>query len=639
MLRYKTLLLSVILLLFNLYAQEEKKLDIEYTYKKGIQYYSYNSYYDALRELQKILRFPDSHYYNKTLFMLSKVYLKIGKRTGIKKYLWSSLYYLNIYASRTKKYNWDYYMLKGNIYEAIGLYERAISVYRIASSYIKNDQQIKRTVISLLRASVGFGKMDFVTRYMIQAGTQILEEKDKKELEFIKGMVEFSNKNYQKAMKSFLKTYREFEVYLIDNPEYYYIVAETAYRLKDFEFANKLFRRISSTVKDAKIIRKSILRIADIGLQTGENSTAITNYYTLVHKYPKTEEGIIAKLKLIGIMEKDPKTKARILAFAKEEFKEPIKFIAQNLVNYRTGYIGKFALANLGQIVFESDSKKLLKRLQWEISLLYPPKLEFEHIEYLRFMWKGEIAKLSPEKTCSVYLVNPKFFQISMDKETLLKIAKDLKKCKKYTEKIQLLKFMLIKWDEDNIRLELAQGYYENQEYHQSLKILNTVKTKDCRYATLYGKNFIQLNLDLSPVVSKIEKLCPKNNLEAYAIKYIHLLHTNTEEPLRFAEKYANPLGKQYNQNETITYFINKLLTKLDLFERYNQLYTLSKKLYTHSKDLCHIGSMLIIASIRTQKTEEIENLSEKIDDCKNSWAEVAKHLYESYQITRRLKR
>ncbi len=637
---YKALLLGLLLLFFSLQAQEEKKIDIQYTYKKGVEYYNYNSYYDALREFQKILKFSDSPYYNKTLFMLSKVYLKIGKRTGIKKYLWSSLYYLNTYASRTKNYNWDYYILKGNIYEAIGLYERAISVYRIASSYVKNDNQITRTIISLLRASVGFGKMDYITRYMVQAGTQALKDKDKKEFEFIKGMVEFSNKNYEKAMDHFLKTYREFEVYLIDNPEYYYIVAETAYRLGKFEFAKKLFRRVSSTVKDAKIIRKSILRIADIGLQTGELSVAITNYYTLVHKYPDTQEGIIAKLKLIGIMEKDQKTKLRILSFAKEEFEDPIKFVAHSLVKYRTGYVGKFALANLGQIVFRSNSQKLHERLQWEISLLYPPKLEFEHIEYFRFLWKEGLINLPSEKSCALYTANPEFFKVSMDKETLLKLSKDLKNCGKYRDRIELLKFMLVKWDEDEIRLELAEGFYENNNYNASIRVLDTIKNRNCQYAVIYGKNFIKLNLNLKPVVQKIDKLCPISSLEAYALKNIYLLSKGEiNTPFRFALSNSKKIGKLYNKNELITKFVNDLLTKLDLTGRYNQLYTISKKLYKESSDICSIGSMLIIASVRTQKIEEIKDLSEKIDECKTSWAKVAKQLYESYQITRRLKR
>ena len=638
MLRFKRVLLVIFILAFITYAQEEK-INIEETYKKGVQYYNYNSYYDALKQFQKLLKFTDSPYYNKTLFMLSKVYLKIGKRTGIKKYLWSSLYYLNTYASKTKKYNWEYYILKGNIYEAIGLYERAISVYKIASSYVKNDNQIIKTVIALLRASVGFGKMDYITRYMVQAGTQALKGKDRQEFEFIKGMVEFSNKNYEEAMKYFLKTYRKFEVYLIDNPEYYYIVAETAYRLGDYQFAKKLFRRITSVVKNSAVVRKSILRIADIGLQTGEISVAITNYYTLTHKYPQTPEGIIAKLKLIGIMEKDPKIKVRVLSFAKEEFKDPIKFVAENLVKYRTVYIGKFAVANLGQIVFKSNSKKLFDRFLWEISLLYPPKLEFEHIEYLRFLWKEGLLRLKSEKVCPLYLSNPDFFKISMDKTTLLKISKDLKECKKYKDRINLLKFMLVKWDEDDIRIELAEAFYENKNYTTSLRALDSIKSKNCKYAILYGKNFLKLNLNLKPVVQKIENLCKPNNLEAKALKGIYLIKINNiKEPFNFALKNAKPLGENYNKNEIITEFINDLLTKLDLYEKYNQLYQLSKLIYQHSKDDCNIGSMFMISSIRTNQTEEIEKLSEKIDRCENSWGKVAKQLYESYQITRRLK-
>ena len=642
MLRYKLIgfVLLGLLLFYQIQAQEQEKIDIEQAYKKGVQYYKYNSYYDALREFQKILKFQDSPYYNDTLFMLSKVYLKIGKRTGIKKYLWSSLYYLNIYASRTKKYNWKYYMLKGNIYEALGFFERAISVYRIASGYIKDDNQIAQTIIALLRASVGYGKMDYITRYMIEAGTQILKEEQKKELEFIKGMVEFANRNYEKAFKHFLNTYREFEVYLVDNPQYYYIVAETAYRLGKYDFARKLFRRISSIVKDAEIIRKSILRIGDIGLSIGDLTVAITNYYTVAHKYPSSKEGIIAKLKLIGLMEKDIKIKARILSFAKEEFEEPVKFVAENLVKHRTDYVGKFALANLGQIVFKFDSDRLFERLEWELSLLYPPKLEYEHIEYFRFLWKDGLKKILSERVCSLYTSNPDFFKISMDKETLLKISKDLKNCRKYKERIDLLKFMLVKWDEDEIRFELAKAFYENGEYLSSIRVLETIKSKNCEYSIWLGKNFIKLKLDLKKAVSNIQKLCPVNNIDAYSIVYLYDLQNNQiKKAVNFAYKNIENLGKNYGKSETTTLFINKLFEKLDIYEDYQNLYQISKKIYEISKDFCSAGSIYIISGVRIGKTEDLKDLSEKIDDCKNSWAMVAKHLYESYVITQEVKR
>lgn len=640
MLGYRWIVISCIFLISAFLSKaEEEKIDIELTYKKGVQYYNYNSYYDAMREFQKILKYTNSPYYNKTLFMMSKVYLKIGKRTGVKKYLWSSLYYLNIYASRTKKYNWDYYMLKGNIYEALGFYERAMSIYKIASSYIENDKQITDTMIALLRVSVEFGKMDYITMYLVQAGTQVLEKEQEKELIFVLGMIDFAKKRYKEAMEKFIKTYREFETYLVDNPEYYYIVAENAYRLGNYKFARKLFRRISSIVKDASIIRKSILRIGDIGLKLGDLTTAITNYYTVASKYPETKEGIVAKLKLISLAQKDIKVKARILAFDKEFFKDSIKFVAETLVKNRTGYIGKFAIGNFGQIVMNSDSESLFKRLEWELSLLYPPKLEYEHREYIRFLWKDLIKKQKPDRICSLYTSNPDFFKMIFDTETFLVISQDLKVCKKFEERIELLKYMLTKRKEDEIRIRLAEALYDAGKFTASLQMLESVKEKDCEYAKLFGKNLYSLKVNLESAANKIKKLCSREDIEATSILALYWLDTDlVEKAVDFAVKNIKPIGEKYGKKEVVNWFVRKLFIKLDVLEYYSELFKISSELFRITNDLCNIGSILIISGVRTGKIEEIKDLSEKMDSCKGGWAEIARQLYESYMITKEVK-
>ena len=199
---------------------------------------------------------------------------------------------------------------------------------------------------------------------------------------------------------------------------------------------------------------------------------------------------------------------------------------------------------------------------------------------------------------------------------------------------------MLVKWDEDEIRFELAKAFYENGEYLSSIRVLETIKSKNCEYSIWLGKNFIKLKLDLKKSVSNIQKLCPVNNIDAYSIVYLYDLQNNQiKKAVNFAYKNIENLGKNYGKSETATLFVNKLFEKLDIYEDYQNLYQISKKIYEISKDFCSAGSIYIISGVRIGKTEDLKDLSEKIDNCKNSWAIVAKHLYESYMITQEVKR
>jgi tetratricopeptide (TPR) repeat protein len=224
--------------------QEKREADSEWLYREAIRLYKLQSLYSAVDMFVKILRDPTSPYYIDSIFMLGKVYIEICKKTGIKKHIWTAISYLNIYYSKADNIDWDFFYTKGYAYEILGFYDKSLALYKLSLNYIKTIPENVKTTLGILRASVGLKKMDLLTKYLVRVNLEYLKNHDKKELNFIKGAMYFSLGDYQRALKHFIKTYKEFEEYLIENPNFYYIVAETAYRTKQYKFALQLFKRI-----------------------------------------------------------------------------------------------------------------------------------------------------------------------------------------------------------------------------------------------------------------------------------------------------------------------------------------------------------------------------------------------------------
>ncbi len=620
----------------KLTEKEKREMNSEWVYREAIRLYKLQSLYSAVDMFVKILRDPTSPYYVDSLFMLGKVYIEIGKKTGVKKYIWTAISYLNIYYSKAETIDWEFFYTKGYAYEILGFYDKALALYKLSLNHIKTLPEQVKTTLGILRASVGLKKMDLLTEYLVKVNIEYLKNHDKKELNFIKGMMSFSMGDYKKALKRFIKTYKEFEEYLIENPNFYYIVAETAYRTKQYDFALQLFKRIIALTQDKSVQRKSILRMADIEKRKGERIVALNYYYYVVSHFKDTNEGKIATLKLMAMMEKDINIRARLLLKGSEEFKDPIKYVITTLALNRTNYVGRFALGNFGDLVMNTDSDYLYKKLEWELSLIYPPKLHYEHKEYMADLWKDDIKNLPPKRACQVYNANPPVMKVLFDRDTLLKISDDLKNCSEFDKQIDLLNFVLKQWNSDNDKLKVAKEFFDIGKYEKSLKILKTIKKKNCYVYQLIAENYIMLEKRTNKIIPRIAQSCPKNDLKTQVlISFDYLYRNKPYLPLKVFNKNSEKIIKVFKKDKIIKKFVYKLTYTLLDKEKYNSIGKiipeLENKLQNLDKnDFCYLNSLYLISLIRTNSLDKSRPIYEKIKDCNDKWGKIAKNIYES---------
>lgn len=631
----------------NISQEQTPKLskdEIKALWEEGIRQYNNFSYYTAIDIFSKILKHKDSEYYPHALFMMAKIYYQIGKRTGFKKYLWYAIYYINTYIADTTKDDWETLYLKGLVYEALGFYERALALYKLAQAESVTLEEETKTLIGMLRSVVGMGKMDMFTKYLILINLDVLKEAQRKELNFIKGMVDFANGDYKEALNKFIKTYKNYESYLIENPSYYYMVGETAYRLDRYTFAKQVFRRLISVVKDPVIIRRSILRIGDIDNNLGDTKSAVNFYYLLVSKYPDSREATVARLKLMYLMEHNEIIKYRLMKTGLEEFKDPIKYVVITLVSNRTNYIGRFALGNFGDMVMELNSDKLFKRLQWEISLIDPPRLDYEQIEYIQKLWKPDILKIESNRICELYDSNPKFFKKVFDRETLIHISNALMSCDEKKERIDLLKFVLKKWNTDENKYLLAKALFEIDDYKNSIKVLRTIKRRKCKDYVLMADDYIMLNKKINKLSRLVAKFCPNKKLKALiVINYNRMNRGILQKPYKFVMRNREKIYELYPKDKVVNKFIKRLTYKLLAFNKYEQVKNLMFDLATNDnlpeEEKCYTRSITLISLVRTNKIERSKPFYEKIKECKTEWSQIARKIFESSILFQEVKR
>ena len=610
-------------------------------YQKGLRQYRIGSYSTALNYFLELLR-PGSKYYKDALLMLSKTYYAIGKKTGVKKYLWQALNYLQLYFIEVGKGElpWDYYYTKARIYEALSFYEQALAVYRVAFLKARNKEEKIKTTVGIIRTALWVRRPDIVEEYFILISTERnLTKEEEKEITFIKGLALFSQGKYQEAFPYFFRLYKEYEDYLIDNPSYYLLVAENIYRLGKYTVAEHLFRRIISFTKDKEVIRRAILRLGDIKVKRGNDKLAFVYYYSVIRDYPDSLEAVVARLKIIPMMEK-PEIKYRALLTKDKAFKDPIKYIANVLVNFRTTYAGIYALADLGYLVFKLDSPEMpFKRLTWEVSLIFPEEVKYEQREFIRYLWEPYLLRLPSDRGCSLYRSNPRFFQELFGRKVLLKFALDLKHCNMRRLRIGLLSFILKKWKDDDSRIMMAKALFESKDFSEALKILETVKDKNrCDYLILKSELGIFLSLDLESFKKLITK-CKKDNLEVPSIAIYYLSEIGKID-LAFKEfvSYKKALVSRYEKELVVKAALNRLVEKSILEDKYRIAYEVSKTLYERGYRNCLIGSYLLISAVRLGKLSEAKEVYTAIDGCIDSMASLSKTVYQDTLLEEELR-
>ncbi|WP_456392415.1 tetratricopeptide repeat protein [Persephonella sp.] len=620
------------------YTPEELK-EFEEEYKLAVLMYNRGSYYTALNILSKIVNDRYNPYYPQALFLSAKIYLNLGIKTGIKEFLQKALYYINTYSySVENPFTWDFYYTKGIIYENLFMYERALALYKMAFALADTPRKQFKTVIAILRTAAWLKRMDIITRYIILVNLEQLSEKEKKEFEFVKGLVEFQKGNYREAVKYLIPVYKTYEQYLIENPNYYLILGEAAYRVGSYDFAKQIFRRMISLVKDESVIRKALLRLGDIALKKGDKILAFNYYYEVIKKYPNTDEATIAKLKLIAL-ERDSDIKRRLLLTEDKDYIDPLGFVLKTLISNRNNYVGFFALGNFGYIALNSKSEKLFDKLTWELSLVNVSRLRYEHIEYIRQLWAPEIKKLPYMRGCKLFNANKRFFYRVFGRDTLLVLYNDLKKCGKYETALELAKFIAKKWNDDKSLLVLADAYFSKRDFNRSLKTLEKIKNRNCSYYILKGKNLIFLKKVDMNLEKDILRVCKTDSVEKYIIlSYISVELGNLKKAVEYIDKVVDKLPEYYRDNTLGRIFLRKLVYGLFEKKMYGEALKIILPVSEMQKEDCDLNSWVLIAAVRSDKKWIADDYFKRIEGCQTRWSLVAKNVYQDYLILGSLK-
>ena len=610
---------------------DSKKL--EFYYKSGVRDYRIGSYYDAINEFNYLAKFPQNPYYLDSLFYLAKTYLQIGKRTGEKKYLWLARDFLNLYLVKGGKKDARYYYTKAYIYEILGFYERALSNYKIALKKSPDKKMQLRAIIGILRNAVWLGKLDLATKYFVILNIEELSKEQKEEFEFLKGMYNFVKGDYASAIAYLQKSYRNYESFLIENPEYYYIVAENAYRIGDFTFALRLFRRVLNYIKNKNVIQKALLRLGDIDFLQGDIRSSLGYYYRLIKDFGDSSYAMIAKLKILYMMQEDPKINYYIKKyFSDAQFvKEPEKFVTTILVKNRNNYVGIFALANFGRDVFELGNAKLFKRLSWELSLLSINKLKYEHKEYFRKLWRNKIDRIDPKFLKDLFSANPDFFFAVFNKKELLSIAKRLEKSGDKKLILRFYKQLANRYTDSNTLFVVVAQMYDLQKFDDAARILSKVDRHNCTYKLWKAKLCYAKGGDCKNEIDEYVKSCNRKDI------FYHIFEALSKNDLSsFLKKYGEQIKQDY-QDPVVHRFVK---ASVDIFlqkKRYDRIIALLTPLVSQVHD-CYLKSILALSYVRSGKIDLAKSILENIKGCEGNWYKIAKNALLDAELARKVR-
>ncbi|WP_028950656.1 tetratricopeptide repeat protein [Sulfurihydrogenibium subterraneum] len=600
-------------------------------YQKALSYYNYGSYYSALEELDKLIYKKNLKFYPDVLLLTAKTYLGIGIKSGIKKYLWNAVYYLNYYIGYGGKKTEDYYYTKGLAYERLGFYERALTNYKIALlSKSENSNITNKIILGIMRTSILMEKVDNITKYIVYLAP--LETSEGQELSVVLGMKYFYEGNYDLAFNYFSQVYQDFEEYLLYNPDFYYYIGETAYRLKKYEFAKRIFRKIVNNVKNDDVIRKAYLRLGDIAVIQNDKYEAFNNYYIVINRFPETNENTVARLKMLALGLKYSDLESKIKKV--KQLEDPIKFVVQTLVSNRTNYIGKYAIGNFGVLVLQNPIDFLIDKLSYELSLLYPANFTYEQAEYIRSLWTPYLEKLDNKALIKLYKANPKFFKDIFDEKILKRILENLKD--NYYKK-DLLKHLIKIYDKDEYKIQLTKIYYEEKNYSKALDTLSTVKDKNCNFYIISALVKKAMNMSYKEDLDNIEKSCKDQKLPFEIALDYHLIKNDLSKAVSTILENKNNLKDGEDTKNKISDLILKLYNAKMYKEISELLDNIPENLLPKEK-LCDIASYYLIAKVKLNSVNARELYYNTVKKCDTQIAKVSFELYETVKVIQEVK-
>lgn len=625
-------ILSLILISSLTFKTFGKKEDyVDYHYKSAMDDYRKGSYYSALETITKILGYQKDRRFKDILLLTSKLYLQIGKKTGLKEYLWKANYYLNFYIQAGGKDNSDYYYTKASIFERLSFYERAFTLYKMALMINKDSSMNNDILFGLMRTAIMSGNVDAFSRYLLHLAP--LSYGESKEFMFLMGMKYFYEGKYKLAMDVFEEVYRDFELYLLDNPDFYYYVGQTAFLDGNYEFAKKIFRKIVTQVKNDDVIRKSYIRLGDIATIQKDKNEAFNSYLIVINRFPETQENVVARLKMLSLIDYFPDMRDKVMKV--KDLEDPVKFVVRTLISNRTNYIGKYAIGNFGVLVFKNRTDYLIDRLSWELSLIYPLVLNPEQKLYIKTLYSPYLEKLPEKDIVKLYYSNQDFFMQIFDKSVLKKILTAIRKTDNMDEYIKLLDFMVVKYNDDEDKRELAIAYFYKDNTSKALEILMSINDKKC-----YDDIFIET---LQGKIGKYLKDCDISNLPFdVKVSYLFSIYKLNKNQEILSELIKTLTDKPPTIKDRLPENIQTALTSVtnDLFlkKEYGNVVKILRPYVDYpykDESKCDIVPIYLISKIRTSDLKNIDEIYGRIKNCDTEYALIAKEIYKNQKFIR----
>lgn len=629
----KKVLILILTAMFVSVSSSKSRDEAEVYYKSALESYSRGSYYSALEDIEKVLPYQKHRLFKDALLLAARIYLEVGKKTGLKKYLWKANYYLNIYIQAGGKQSPEYYYTKAAVFERLGFFERAFTLYRMSLMSSRNGELSNQVILGLMRTAIMVGNLDAMSKYILYLAP--LNYSESKELTFLLGMKYFYEGNYKQALEMFRQVYDDFELYLLDNPDFYFYVGETAFLTGDYSLAKKIFRKIISQVKNDDVIRKSFLRLGDIAALERDKNEAFNNYLTVINRFPETDENTVARLKMIALLEKFPDLKSKVVKV--DKLQDPVKFVVKTLIGNRTNYIGKYAIGNFGLLVFKNPTDYLIQRLSWELSLMYPLILDPDQKRYIRTLWEPYLEKLKDEKLLMMYDSNPVFFKAVFDRKILKKISDILDFRQEYINKnIDLLKYMIDRYGNDEDRRSLGFVYYKLGKLQEAAATLNTIIEKACQDEILIA-GLEKKTPDKTFQECDVSKLPPEIRVSYFSALYRQKKEKQSIKQLEEALKAMKDTPPSSQAKDEISAIARELFKNKD----YAGVVSLLEPVYlqfSKEKDSCTILSILLISKVRTSEFSGIDEIYDKINSCDQEISLVAKEVYKNYKLLKEVR-
>jgi len=423
--------------------------EAERLYNSGISFFKKNDYQSALNSLNQLIQtFPDSKYVASAYFHLALIYSKMKgySSEAIAYFDLLNKYYPNsFYASLSYFYKGKLFYKKEKFKEAKEMFEK----------FIKCSPKTKE----LKEAKI------FLAKTLFKMGW------------------------HRQAQKVFLELEKKYPDFYIEDPEALYLMGENYFLLKKYKKAITCLFHVLNVYPQIKEKDVILARIADCYNYQGQKSASIKLFKLTEKLYPKTEGGLIAKIRLLEKAD----TVRKINEYRSIVETEPDTPLSQ------------LAMFKLATTFYEKAEYKKCICILEEMMKRYPRSSLFENVLYLlekALLKQIEVytSQKSYIKLINFYLNKKQFFLKVKNPHCFLYLGNAFKEMRLYDQAINVYHMAdNLFWDDgkkDEWLFSLGYLYFKKHSYNLAKEkfqelISSYPKSKYKKQALLYlGKSF-----------------------------------------------------------------------------------------------------------------------------------------------------